>query len=52
MVILLLIITFSGSIERSYYTDRQQCETALFERTDLGQYKTIKIARCIKLRLK
>ena len=50
MAFLLLVISYTGNIDTTYYKTAEQCEVALFNATDAGKYKSIEDARCIDLR--
>ncbi len=44
---LLLLIMFSGDMQAIEYPNAVDCEAALIQKTDVGNYKKIKIAKCI-----
>jgi hypothetical protein len=44
---LLLIVLYTGEVQATEYPNALQCETALIEKTDFGNYKKIKTADCI-----
>lgn len=46
---LLLIVMMNGKIDMTYYHSKQDCEQALVNATDLGNYKHIKKAECTKI---
>ena len=46
---LLLLIMFTGDMRVEEYQNTEECEVALVQKTDLGNYKKIKIAKCISL---
>ena len=46
---LLLLIMFNGDMQTEVYQNAEECEVALIQKTDLGNYKKIKIAKCISL---
>jgi len=46
---LLLLIMFNGDMQTLVYQDAADCEAALIQKTDLGNYKRIKVAKCISL---
>lgn len=43
----LLLIMFNGDMNITYYPTEGSCESALTQKTDLGNYKHIKVAKCI-----
>ena len=49
MSYILLLIAFNGNITTSVYQSPIQCESALFEATDLCKMKEIKVAKCINI---
>ena len=44
---LLIIILFTGDVMTTSYPTMDACSDALFQRTDMGKLKSIKIAQCI-----
>jgi hypothetical protein len=40
---------FNGDMQTEVYQDGPDCEAALIQKTDLGNYKRIKVAKCISL---
>ena len=52
MNFLLLIIAFSGQLSTNYYNTAKECELALINSTDKGQYKNYEVVRCIDLNTK
>lgn len=46
---LLVIVLFSGNIDMYTYPNMADCEVALIQKTDVGNYKNIKIAECINV---
>jgi hypothetical protein len=49
MNFLLIIVAFSGNVYQHYYNTAEECETALFVKTDEGRYKYYDEAHCINL---
>ena len=50
MAFLLLIVSYTGNIDTTYFKTAEQCEIALFHATDAGKRKSIQVAECIDLR--
>lgn len=50
MNFLLLLVMFNGNVVTTYHSNSIKCESALFESTDLGKMKQIKVAQCINLK--
>ena len=46
---LLLLIMFTGDMQTEVYHSSEECEAALIQKTDLGNYKKIKVAKCVAL---
>ena len=44
---LLLLIMFTGDMQTEVYHSSEECEIALIQKTDQGNYKKIKVAKCI-----
>ncbi len=44
---LLLIVMFSGQLLVNEYPNAADCEAALIQKTDVGNYKKIKTAVCV-----
>jgi len=44
---LLLIVLFTGQIQIYEYPSASDCESALIQKTDVGNYKNIKTAVCV-----
>lgn len=49
MNFLLIIVAFSGTVYQHYYNTMEECEVALFVKTDEGRYKYYDEAHCIDL---
>jgi len=52
MTYLLLLIFFNENVETAIYQTKTQCESALFEATDAGRYKLIRVAQCLPIQPK
>jgi len=50
MSYLLLLIFYNGQVQSTYYTDKQSCDMALFESTDAGKRKELRVAECYKIK--
>lgn len=48
-VFILIIILFTGDVMTAPYPAAIDCENALFQKTDNGNLKKIKIAECIEV---
>ena len=46
---LLLLIMFTGDMQVVEYPNAADCEAALIQKTDLGAYKKIKVAKCVNV---
>lgn len=50
MSYILLLIFYTGKVESNYYSTQQSCEMALFESTDAGKRKEMRVAECYKIK--
>jgi hypothetical protein len=50
MSYILLLIFYTGKVETVYYSTQQSCEMALFESTDAGKRKELRVAECYKIK--
>jgi hypothetical protein len=44
---LLVLVMFTGEVSTNLYPNMADCEAALIQKTDVGNFKKIKIAECI-----
>lgn len=43
----LLLVLYTGELNITYYPTSASCETALIQKTDRGNYKHMKSAKCL-----